>query len=383
MWHRDRTGHTGPPEATGRLVRIRGLLAEEGSLDELLAATGDVSIEVVREALARLARLGAPSAAQVLRWRIWRADPSLVGDFARCIAALGDRDAIEEALTILEARGDDGSLYGERVAALALLGAFADPATIPTIRGALEDRMAAVRQTALAVLRRFLADAATQRAVIARLADCDPQVRAAAAASVYALCPDPSALLQELAGDESSIVRAAVARAAARLGEKPSRLLLEDRQIGVRELTAEHAGACAVVPLARAMRRDSSQPVRQAAARRLGELHAEQATAELLDALADPNSVIRVIVLGSLEAIHGSRLPGLLLDAIRDPGCEERAALVYALGRLDATSELAALRDNPDPEVHAALGFVRRESQDRPAGAPGRQKIPIQEEVTR
>jgi len=370
MWHRDRTGHSGPPEATGRLARIRALPAEEGSVDELLAATGDVSIEVVREALARLAQLGCPGAAQVLRWRIWRADPSLVGYFARCIAALGDRDAIKEALTILEDRGEDSSVYGERVAALALLGAFSDPATIATIRGALDDPMAAVRQTALVVLRRFPADAATQRALIARLADCDPQVRAAAVASVCALCREPGAVLQELAGDESSVVRAAIARAAARLGQKPSRLLLEDREVGVRELTAEHAGACAVVPLARAMRLDSSQPVRQAAARRLGELHAEQATAELLDALADPDSVVRVTVLGSMEAIHGGRLPGLLLDAIREPGREDRAALVYALGRLDATCELAALRDYPDPQVQAALTFVRRESQSTQAGPP-------------
>jgi len=360
------TGRGGSTGSTARLARIRELPLCEASQHELLAATGDISIEIVREALRRLRRLGEPGDAQVLRWRIWRADPALVDDFAACIAAIGDQDAVEEALAIFRSRGRS---YSERVAALALLGAFADSTTIPAVRSALDDPIAAVRQAALRVLRRFPADAATQHAVAGCLTDNDAQVRATAVESVNALCHHAGSLLQGLVGDESILVRAAVARSGAQLGQEPTSRLLADKEVRVRELAAQHAGTRAILSLARAARLDHAQPVRQAATRRLGELRAVEATGQLIDALADRDSLVRVTALRSLQLIHGGNLPGVLLGAIRDGTCQDCAALVYALGRLGASDELAALNDDPDVQIQAALTFAQRELRQAPPAA--------------
>jgi HEAT repeat protein len=362
MWHRARTGQSGPPEATGRLTRIRALADAESSLGVLVAATGDISIEVVREALRRLAQLGGAGQVEVLRWRIWRADPSLVAEFAACIAALGDRDAIEEALAVLAPGAPDRHSYWQRVTAVSLLAAFADPASAATLRAALADPIASVRQAAVSALRRLPADADTQRALARCLADSDPQVRASAVASVAALCPDAPALLPPLAHDESGGVRRALAHAAGRLDARMVGLLLSDSEVRVRELAAGHAGARGAGALARAMRTDTSVPVRMAAARRLGEIEAAQATDELLAALADRDPLVRVTALRSLELIHGQRpLRHLLAQAVRDRTREDRVELVFALGRLGAADELKELECDLDVQTQAALDLVRRE----------------------
>lgn len=349
---------------TERLVRLRSLPADDSSLERLLAAVADASIGVTREALSRLAQFAGPEAAQQLRSQMWHADPALVGDFAACIAALGDRAAIHEALSVLRGAGRERRSYSERTAALALLGAFADPATAAEIRGALDDPIGAVRRTALVALRRFPADLTTRSAVVRCLGDGDSQVRATAVASVAALCDDAGVHLEPLVVDQSSVVRVALARAAGRLACEPSRRLLADREIRVRELTAQRAGPHAAVPLAQAMCGDSSQSVRQAAARRLGELRAGGATVQLLQALGDQDGLVRVTALRSLELIHGTALPGLLLEALADSTRESRASIVYALGRLGIVDELAAFGEDADPRVRAALGFVARQHDE-------------------
>lgn len=374
MWHSERgrepedqpARSTGP---TGRLLALRALPADQSAIPNLLAATGDISIEVVREALRRLERLGGLGEAQVLRWRIWRADPSLIGEFAACIAALGDRGAIEEALTVLHGGDGSGHGYGQRVAAVRLLAAFGDPASVPALRGALCDPLAPVRQAALVALRGFPADTDSQRAAIGCLEDPDPQVRAAAVGCVAALCLDAADCLAGFAADENSSVRLALARTAARLAPAPVGRLLADSEISVRVIASEHAGPCAVALLAQAMRLDHSPAVRLAAARRLGELHATKATGELIDALSDRDSLVKVTALRSLELIHGRKpLVGLLLDTVGDRSHGDRAALVYALGRLGAVDQLRALAQDPDPQVRAALAFIQREyRKDRAA----------------
>ncbi|HTZ63322.1 MAG TPA: HEAT repeat domain-containing protein [Solirubrobacteraceae bacterium] len=369
MWHRERGGISGAEpdrgtDASRRLLELRALPADQNALAQLLAATGDSSIEVTREALRWLARLGGLAEAQVLRGRLWRADPSLVADFAACIATLGDRGAIEEALAKLDQGGDESLTYGQRLAAVQILAAFGDPATVPALRGALLDPIAAVRRAALSALRAFPTDADSQQAAIGCLSDSDPQVRAAAVAAVAALCPDAPRRLAGLAADENSGVRLALARTASRLADTPVALLLADSEISVRVRAAEHAGSRAVVPLARAMRLDHSPVVRLAAANRLGELHAAGATVELIDALADRDSLVKVAALRSLEAVHGREpLAGLLLDTLCDRSRENRGALVYALGRLDAADQLGALARDRDPQVRTALAFVERESR--------------------
>lgn len=380
MWHSERGSNskdepTHGTSASERLLRLRALPADRSALAELLDASGDVSVEVAREALRRLARLGGPDEAQVLRRRIWRADPSLVGELAACIAKLGDRGAIEEALTVL--RGDRGEslTYGQRVAAVRLLAAFGDPASVPALRDALSDPIAPVRRAALVALRGFPADTDTdtdtdtdsQRAVSECLSDPDPQVRAAAVACVAALCPDAPDRLAGVARDESASVRLALARVASRLAQTPTGLLLSDSEISVREVAAEHAGPRAIAPLARAMRLDHSPAVRLAAARRLGELRAASATAELIDALADRDSLVKVTALRSLELIHDREpLADLLFDAACERSREDRGALVYALGRLGAAERLQALAQDRDPQVRQALAFIERESRQSP-----------------
>lgn len=370
MWHDTRRSSNGAErgcasDAGERLQTLRAP-AQDTPLSELVAATGDISLTVVREALQQLARVGGRGEAEVLRWRIWRADPSLLGEFAACIAALGDRRAIDEALVVLRCEDRGGRVYWDRVAAVTLLGAFADPATAAAIRGALDDPIGAVRQAAAKALGRLPAERENQLAVAACLSDGDPQVRAAAICSVAALDPNPGLRLGDLASDQSTVVRTVLARSAMLLGEQPTARLLGDPEIRVRELAAEHAGADAAGPQARALRLDSSRVVRMAAARRLGELGAVGASGALIDSLADRDSLVRVTALRSLSRLHDQgTLLCMLVGAIGEKAGEDRAALLYAVKRLGGArrciGKLSALVDDPHPAVKVALGELARD----------------------
>jgi len=371
MWHDTRRSPTGgeqrhASDASERLRMLRALPAEDTPLSELVAATGDISLTVAREALQRLARVGGRGEAEVLRWRIWRADPSLLGEFASCIAALGDRRAIGEALAVLRCEDRGDRVYWDRVTAVALLGAFADPATGAAIRAALVDPIGAVRQAAVKALGRLPAQRENQLAVAACLSDSDPQVRAAAIGSVAARDPNPGLRLADLAADQSTVVRTVLARSTMLLGEQPAARLLEDTEIRVRELAAQHAGTDAAGPLAKALRGDSSRVVRMVAARRLGELGATGASGSLIDSLCDPDSLVRVIALRSLSRLYDQgNLLCMLVGAIGEKTGEDRAALLYAVKRLDGAREclgkLSALVDDPHPAVRVALGELARD----------------------
>lgn len=111
---------------------------------------------------------------------------------------------------------------------------------------------------------------------------------------------------------------------------------------------------------------DRLAPVRQSTARRLGELHAANATGALIDALADPDSLVRVTALGSLQAIHRPALAGLLLDAARDFDRPDRASVVYVLGWLGEARACRAQR-RPGPSVRGGARLRQTRVQNRPA----------------
>jgi HEAT repeat protein len=358
-----------PPGPNERLLALRALPEGSESLPALLAAARDPSAPIAQEALHRLAASGGEEEEAALRTRVWSVDPAVLDDtvnaIARIAVRLGDRSAIDEALAQL-----DSAQYAARLAAVALLGALSDPAAEPALRRALEDPVAAVRRRALDALsttatrarRGSRATPETGEAIAASLVDRNPAVRAMA---ITALAHLPGASREPLAAlteDPDLHVRRTLASVAARLPADPARRLLADRDDHVRELAAANAGAQAGEGLRMALREDERPAVRRAAARRLGELHARDATEDLLDALGDGDAQVRVLALDSLGSAHGSEATlALLSAALSDRGRHNRPALLYALGRLEprgARSLLMPLTEDSDPALRLALAHV-------------------------
>jgi HEAT repeat protein len=340
-------------DASQRLLAVRALPPTPGSLEALVAAAHDPAVEVAREAVGRLVAVGGERARETLRELMWAADPVLTDDLARGLARLGDPHAVAEASVRVRS-----SRYGDRVAAVAVLDAYADPASAPLLREAAADEIAAVRRRALIAIRRL--PGAVENWMLARdaLADSDPQVRGAAVAAVAMLAPDPGRDLAHLVADANAGVRRELARVATRLSGETARRLLADEDSHVRELAAEHAGPQALEALRDALRCDRRPAVRRLAVRRLAALR-DDATAVLIDALGDPDALVRAAATRSLGELYPrARLLELLAAAAGDRDRRGRPAILYALARLDAREvapTLASLVDDEDPRVRLAL----------------------------
>ena len=339
-------------DASQRLLAVRALPVTAASLEALVAAAHDPTVEVAREAIGRLIALGEP-ARRALRQLVWAAEPVLTDQLAHGLAGLHDPDPIGEARVRLRS-----PRYSERVAAVAVLDAYADPANASLLRDAATDEIAAVRHRALIAIRRL--PNAPENRTLARdaLTDRDPQVRGAAVAAVAALSTEPGRHLADVVADPNAGVRRELARVAAKLTPETTRRLLADEDDHVRELVAEHAGAQALDALCDALRRDRRPAVRQLAARRLAALRIE-ATAVLIDALGDSDAIVRAAATRSLSELHPRRQ---LLERLAAAACDRdrpgRPAIVYALARLDARElapTLASLIDDRDPAVRLAV----------------------------
>jgi HEAT repeat protein len=334
------------------MLAVRELPASAESVAELLAATEDSSPDIAREALRRLSQTGDPQAAVRLRSRMLEVDPALIVDFAKALAALGDREAASLAARALVA----GKPH-RRIAAASALEVLAGSEEIPALLSALRDPLAGVRSRCLRRLARIGADVDVP-ACASLLRDPDASVRTAAVEAVAALAPDAARRLEPLCEDRAPAVRQALARRLGLLSESAAERLLEDRHHVVREAAIAVAGPSHAPTLIELLETDPVAEVRMAAARRLAAMGVEEGSAALVDSLADPSPIVRAATLAAMrEAVGRDATVELLLDALEDADARMRKALAYSLARLKATKTewaFTALAKDSDRDVRIA-----------------------------
>ncbi len=368
-----------------RLRRVLSLPSEHASCAPLLAAVADVSLDVARAALRRLAPLAGPAEVDALRSQMLELDIGIVGDVAAALRELGDAGASGVAVAALE----DESGFKRQKAAIALRE-LRDPTTREPLHSALHDGEAAVRRSAVEALGQLPPNRDTTEALESMLHDFDPSVRAAAVTALTALDESAAASLQPAVVDSHASVRRAAA-ASARLNRESVRVLIGDPDADVR---AEALWALAASPrielveVVAASLGDASWHVRRAGCHALGASGLAVAKEPLLHGLVDPHPMVRAAALGALESLLDERLveelaaelcrpdkhlrralvaaladrgdsaERALLSLVSDPVGDVRLAVAHALARSqrpDAQQALARLADDPDPAVrHAA-----------------------------
>ncbi|MET7692143.1 fumarate reductase/succinate dehydrogenase flavoprotein subunit [Streptomyces sp. NPDC005483] len=295
---------------------------------------------------------------------------------------------------------------------LGLLALAEQEPELAALRTYLSDPDPAVRRTAVSVLTET-APPGTGPVLAEALADRDPGVRAAAAASlrelVETLPPEP-ALREGLAAalaESDPVVRAAALDVlrALRLGDTALFAgALPDPDIAVRiEAVRALVSVDAAEELARAATDDPSREVRVTIAKALATVWAERPLDAVLDALTrlteDPDALVRGAAYGALgttgcpaplaaravTALSASAwqvrsgaatalsaagpdvaVPALA-KALADPNADVRKAAVLALTRHTATEDaraaLATATTDPDADVRA---YAAKGLQDRP-----------------
>jgi HEAT repeat protein len=173
-------GHEGDASTARRLFedadggvreRALGALARMGAADAALLARGAADPDPrVRRRVAEL-EVSAEAGGATLAALLGDADPTVVEVAAWAAGEQGDR-AWVAPLADLARRHDDPLV---REAAVAALGAIGDPASLPVVLAALEDR-ATVRRRAVIALAAFEGPA-VDRALEAACEDRDWQVR--------------------------------------------------------------------------------------------------------------------------------------------------------------------------------------------------------------
>jgi HEAT repeat protein len=331
-------------------------------------ALDDPSPEVVKAATRRLVELEGERAATALRDRLFDVDLSLVGDIARALRRIGDRDVVALAIAAL-----DDPRSTRRLAAIRVLVVAGDRAAVEFLRRGLHDDVAGVRAEALDALAQLgrpvgsLASADCARLV----SDPVPHVRIAAVRAVARLIAHPGPLLGPAAEDEDRFVRLAVAQHAACLPEQASRALLEDADVRVREAAARAAGMRELGALTVLLIDDPARDVRRAAAGRLGATHDERVADLLIPGLEDRDALVRAAVLHALEELlTRDGAVRRLCDELAGRRAERRRASVYALARLEAREaarEVSRTARDRDPEVRLALIHTAGALFDDPA----------------
>ena len=369
-----------------RLTRVLSFPSDPASCAPLLAGVADVSLDVARAALRRLAPLAGPAEIDALRSQMLDLDIGIVGDVAAALRELGDAGASRVAVAALE----DESGFKRQKAAVALRE-LRDPKTREPLHRTLHDAEAAVRRSAVEALGQFPPNRDTTEALESMLHDRDPSVRAAAVTALATLDGSAAASLRPAVVDSDASVRRAAATASARLNRESVRVLIGDPDADVR---AEALWALApsprieLVEVVAASLGDDSWHVRRAGCHALGASGLAVAKEPLLQALVDPHPMVRAAALGALESLLDERLveelaaelgrpderlrralvealagrgdsaERALLSLVADPVSDVRLAVAHALARSqlpDAQQALARLADDPDPAVrHAA-----------------------------
>jgi HEAT repeat protein len=198
-----RRRHRRDPE---RLRWVLSLPSEHTSCAPLLAAVGDVSLDVARAALHRLAPLAGPPEIDALRSQMLELDIGIVGDVAAALRELGDAVTSGVAVAALQ----DESGFKRQKAAVALRE-LRDPKTRAPLHAALDDREAAVRRSSVEALGRLVPNPDTSAVLKPMLHDRDPFVRATTVTALAGVDELAAASLRPAVVDPHASVRRAAA----------------------------------------------------------------------------------------------------------------------------------------------------------------------------
>lgn len=191
------------------------------------------------------------------------------------------------------------------------------------------------------------------------LSDRDPHVRIAAVRAIARFGRGAGTRFAQAACDADRMVRLEVARHLAGLPEKAARVLLEDRDVRVREAAAQTAGKQQLDQLARLLIQDPAGDVRHAAAITLGGLDDDRAVDALIAAVEDQDAIVRMASLRALvQLLTKAGAAGRLCRELWSERPQRRRAAVYALAHLhtpEAAGDVSRLVDDPDHEVRRAV----------------------------
>lgn len=341
---------------TERLHDVLALPEDSSSCPALLEAARDPSLDVARQALRRLERVGSEVEAAALRGRLFEIDIGIVPGYAATLNRLQDAASVDAALRAL---GDADMAV--RSAACLVLREFAPPRARGPLIAALSDPMASVRRLALEALARLGADGDTASACLALLHDQDAAVRRAAVAALAAIAPDAAERLAGVTADTDPTVRRALASAVSALDDHTAAVLLCDVEPEVRAETLaqlEQAPRPSLLPLVRATVDDPAWRVRRAAVRAIRAARDEVAAALLVPRLIDESSLVRAESRRTLAELFDRRLPDVVAAELAGGAAPLRRTLVYLLGECCAGDALEAIAErarDSDPEVRIAV----------------------------
>ena len=219
---------------------------------------------------------------------------------------------------------------GVRAAAAEALGKLEDPRAVPGLLGVLNDREARVRSAAAQSLGRFH-DSRAVNGLAALLRDSSTDVRKEA--------------LNALSEFESGVPVEVVIR------------LLDDPDADLRHTAAHTLGnqkdRSAGAALAKAVR-DPSADVRQAAIEAIAQLHDASHASAIVPALGDGNADVRRQALEALSDLRAPIAEGTLLGLLRDPNADVRAKAAEIAGDRSLIAAIPSLRrlvDDPNQDV--------------------------------
>jgi HEAT repeat protein len=348
--------HRHRPDPSERLQAVLALPDNESARRPLLAAVGDVSLDVARAALRRLLQLAGPAEVAELRRRMLQLDIGVVGDVAATLRELRDPLAAAVATAAL----GEPSPFLRHKAAVALRELH-DPAAGAALLRALDDAETPVRRVALEALTSLPTDAETVAACRRRLADRDASVRCAAIHAVARLDHEASTQLQPLAHDREPRVRAELGAIAGWLSTDTLRTLLGDPEAEVRASAlnghVRHPRA-ELAPSVIAALADVNWHVRRAACDAAAATGGEGAAGALVRALVDSHASVRGRAFVALERLAGDDLNRILERHLDKAPAPLRRALVEILGRRRHTQPLLGLITDPNVDVRLAVAHA-------------------------
>jgi HEAT repeat protein len=240
---------------------------------------------------------------------------------------------------------------------------LAEETTAPVLLSALPDPIAAVRAATLDALAALTPGAAAEAECARMLADRDSSCKRRRFAPSCESRGIRSYVWRGVT-DAAKNVRLEVAHACALFDDEMVRALLADVEPDVRASVAwallEAPRETLVAPLVSALA-DPDWHVRRAAARALGATRHDRGAEALVNALVDPHALVRAAALRSLHETFGTGLIDVLSARLGTENDSSRIAIVHGLATCDAgaaSRRIAALRDDPSPDVRIAVAHT-------------------------
>jgi HEAT repeat protein len=344
--------HRRPATATERLRR----LDRRAGASALLEAAHDPSIDVARRALRWLAHDGGPPERDALRAFVWTCDPMLANDVAQTLRALGDHETVHAAIGRLV----DGPT-AQRCRAARVLQRLADRRALPALCDALTDRDASVRAAALDALVPLGLHSGAALAAARLVADIDGEVRRKAVRTVGRMSRHPADAIRPALRDPLTMVRREVALLATRLTPDDLAILLADGDPYVRAAAAASAGHASRAALVSLLASDPHPAVRLAATQTLGLIGGREAFAALVDAaLDDSEATVRARALRLANDASRQKLCAALRRELTSESARRREMALRGLARVSAPiSQVQAIGLAHDPAAAVRLAVAQ------------------------